>query len=310
MSGRGSGGNAVTMPEGLVALVSNLIDYAGLFPPAGLDMTTTVANYAAYLAGDENWMLERLVLPVARFDEFEAATPRLPRDDDAEPWPITAITVPAADPRLEEDLARIDAFNVTHATGEAGLAVVDAIELRSGASDDIERALDLVPDSIFPFFELPRAADPRGLLAAIVGGEAGAKIRTGGVTADLYPDVDTVARFIACCAAADVAFKATAGLHHPLRHRSETTGAMEFGFLNVFVAAALALNRELDASTMTAVLEASDIDAFTFDDDGLAFEDHRLSVEEIEDARLSFAISFGSCSFDEPRADLRELGLL
>ena len=81
-----------TTSPALTALVSNLIDYAGLFPPASLDMAATVANYAEFVSGDDAWMLERLIVPVARLDEFEAAAAgKLPGDDD-DPWPISALT--------------------------------------------------------------------------------------------------------------------------------------------------------------------------------------------------------------------------
>ena len=33
------------------ALLTESIDYAGLFPPAGLDMASAVENYARYRAG-------------------------------------------------------------------------------------------------------------------------------------------------------------------------------------------------------------------------------------------------------------------
>jgi hypothetical protein len=294
------------------ALLSNIIDYAGLFPPAKLDMQTTVNNYAAYLASDDEWMLERLIVPVDRLDEFErCAVDLLPRGDDDDPWQLSALTVPAGDDRLEEHLERIGAFNAKF-IGDAGgaQALIDVIELKASTTDALESALDLVPEDLYPFFEIPSSTDPRGLIATLVGGDAGAKIRTGGVTADLYPSADAVARFIAACAAADVPFKATAGLHHPLRHFSEPVQTREFGFLNVFVAAALAWYEELDAEHLLPLLNAESLDAFAFDDDGITIGDHRLSNDLIDDARLAFAASFGSCSFDEPRADLRDLGLL
>ena len=60
------------MSEHLRALLHHVVDYAGLFPPAKLDMQPTVDNYAAALAGADQWMLGRLIVPVKRLDEFEA----------------------------------------------------------------------------------------------------------------------------------------------------------------------------------------------------------------------------------------------
>jgi hypothetical protein len=54
--------------ESVTALLANIIDYAGLFPPASLDMATTVANYASHLGSEDAWLLERLIVPAARLD--------------------------------------------------------------------------------------------------------------------------------------------------------------------------------------------------------------------------------------------------
>lgn len=147
------------------------------------------------------------------------------------------------------------------------------------------------------------------LLGAIKTHGQRAKIRTGGITADAFPAVDNVAGFLRACKAAGVAFKATAGLHHPLRcvkpltyEPNAPTGTMH-GFLNVFLAAAMLDHAE-------EILAERDAHAFTFDDDKVTWRGHSVTTEELATMRREFAISFGSCSFEEPIDDLKELGWL
>lgn len=135
-----------------------------------------------------------------------------------------------------------------------------------------------------------------------------AKIRTGGITNDAFPTPETVATFIRACKSAGVAFKATAGLHHPLRcvrpltyEPNAAVGTMH-GFLNVFLAAAMVDDAE-------AILRETDANSFRFEDDGASWRDHRVSIDELRATR-QYATSFGSCSFEEPIEDLRELGWL
>jgi hypothetical protein len=145
------------------------------------------------------------------------------------------------------------------------------------------------------------------LLDAIQRRGLRAKIRTGGITPDAFPGIDNVAEFLRACKAKGVAFKATAGLHHPLRCVKPLTyepnaplGTMH-GFLNVFLAAALLVHAD-------AVLAENDPGAFAFDDDGASWRGHRVSTDELIAMRRDFATSFGSCSFEEPIDDLRALG--
>ena len=147
------------------------------------------------------------------------------------------------------------------------------------------------------------------LLDAIKRHGQRAKIRTGGITPDAFPAIENVAEFLRACKAKGVAFKATAGLHHPMRCVRPLTyepnaplGTMH-GFLNVFLAAAL-----LDHAD--EVLAEEDPHAFSFDDDGASWRGHRVSTEELIAMRRDFATSFGSCSFEEPIGDLKELGWL
>lgn len=135
-----------------------------------------------------------------------------------------------------------------------------------------------------------------------------AKIRTGGITEEAFPTPESVAAFIRACKAEGVAFKATAGLHHPLRcvrpltyEPNAAVGTMH-GFLNVFLAAAMVEDAE-------AILRETDPKAFTFDDDGVTWRERRVTTGELKKMR-EFATSFGSCSFEEPINDLKELGWL
>lgn len=153
---------------------------------------------------------------------------------------------------------------------------------------------------------------PLAQLDAVRDAGCFAKLRTGGVTPGAIPDVGAVAEFVRACADRRLAFKATAGLHHPVRAEQALTyetgapRAVLHGFLNVFVAAALAWHGDRD---LEPVLAETDPAAFRFD--GRArWRDRGLSAEQVRAARAHFVHAFGSCSFEEPVADLRALGLL
>ena len=300
-------------------LLDSVLDYAGLFPPAKLEMQPTVTNFARYRKGADAWMLARLIVPVTRFPEFvEKADALLPKTADVEgdaPWPLSVLVAPASDRQIVADLERIERFNERMEDREFsrahGRAMIDTIETKATTAHEIDRALEYVPDDIFAYFEVPADADPRGLVATMASLDAGAKIRTGGLTPDAHPTPEQVARFLKVCRAAEVPFKATAGLHHPCRHLATDVGCMQFGFLNVFVAGCMLWNDDsMGEKEIEEILVEEHARAFEFGPTGLAWRNRFLRFEEIATARERFAHSFGSCSFDEPLADLRALGLL
>jgi hypothetical protein len=305
-------------PLALRALMSGLVDYAGLFPPAKLAMEAACANYARYSQGARSWMLGRFICPVAKLEEFRKASAAvLPRSAEDAPWRVSALI----DGDLDENLDAIFAFNAEHEEPDRGLAVIDGVEIKVPATDStafIDNALELVPDELFPFFEFPSpaAVDPRGLAAALAGADAGAKIRTGGVTAEAFPPAGAIADFLLACAGADIPFKATAGLHHPVRATYRltyepgcATGTM-YGFLNVFIAAAGAFTGVRDRAKLVRVLEESDPKAFTFTDGAAGWREAAVPLGTLHRARTRFMLSFGSCSFEEPVEDLEKLGLI
>lgn len=299
-------------PPPLRALLSGIVDYAGLFPPSSLTMREAVRNFASYAGSADAWALGRFVVPVARLGELEReAATLVPREAGANPWRLSAL----AGSGLAADVRRVREFNETHeAAPEAGTAVIDAIELKAESAAAIEQALAVVPESIEAFVEIPLSADVDALVAAIGKGGGRAKARTGGTTPDAFPSTPSLARFLAACAREGVPFKATAGLHHPLRAEYRLTyepdapkGTM-YGFLNVFLAAAL-LATGMPASELPALLEERSADALRVDDSGITWRGYCLTTGQAAAARASLALSFGSCSFREPIDDLRGLRL-
>ena len=297
--------------ESLRVLLRGIVDYAGLFPPAGLAMMPAVRNYAEYWGQDEAWMLGRFVVPAARLAEFREAAVDLLPDAGSPPWQLSAL----AGDDLATALESVAAHNASTTLAGAGSPVV-SLELKADSPAQIEAALATLPKDLEVFFELPVEPDPAVLIAALRGSPARAKIRTGGVSGPAFPSSEQTARFILGCAQAGVPFKATAGLHHPLRglyrlsYEADSGQGLMFGYLNVFLAAAYAVVGRLGEHQLLDLLAESDADNFVFDDQGSTWRGVHLSLRELAEARARFAFSFGSCSFVEPVDDLQALGLL
>jgi len=300
-----------SVAESTSALLSNLIDYAGLFPPASLSMASCVANYDAYLRSQWEWILGRLIVPVARLGEFEEALAKLPNDGTRSVvWRLSVL--PGSD--VISDVARIHEFKARRAHRSGRSAAIESIELKVSSIEEIERLSDVIPRELETYFEIP-LPNCREYFTAINKSGCRAKIRTGGETADKFPTPENLIEFIGRCAAADVPFKATAGLHHPLRseHRftyhPESPSGIMHGFINVFLAAAF-LRKGMDPGVAVQILDARLPREFRFDSVEISWRTNRLARAEIAAARQEFAVSFGSCSFMEPIDDLLALHIL
>lgn len=285
-------------------LVHELIDYAGLFPPASLTMSEAVQNYAAYRTSQHAWMLGRFICPAARVHELADAFGAL-RSPPRSAWRISVVA--GAD--LPEALHLVDAFNRT----QAGRLRADTIELRVTTPEEVDSAALLVRERFACFLEFPLHDDPARFAQAVAGARVMAKARTGGVTPEAIPTAEQLARFMEACSAAGTAFKATAGLHHPFRseHRltyeEQSPRATMHGFLNVFVAAAFAC-KGVRGRELEEVLADGDPTALAMNT-SLTWRGRRLNDDDLRIGR-SFARAFGSCSFIEPVDDLLTLKLL
>jgi len=289
------------------ALLAGLIDYAGLFPPAGEDMRRALENYASYALGPDRRALGRFIVPIARLSELEKeGNDLMPRGKRPKPWRLSVL--------VAEDLAgaveEIARFNRDHGSASRkGRAQIDVVELKATTPDEIGRQRADLSGKLTAYVEIPLSGDIPVLIGALAKTSLRAKVRTGGVTDDAFPAAEKITDFIVACAAQRTPFKATAGLHHPvcgeyrLTYEPDAARAHMFGFLNVFVAAALVHAGEGE-DTCLAVLKESAASAFTFSDDAIAWRDKRLTTGQVAAARSEFAIAFGSCSFREPVDEL------
>jgi hypothetical protein len=137
----------------------------------------------------------------------------------------------------------------------------------------------------------------------------GFKLRTGGVTADAFPTSPQIARALVAATRCRVPIKFTAGLHHPVRQHREEVQTKMHGFLNVLGAGVLAAQHRWDEKQTSEMLECEDASLFSFAENTFRWREWEVQTDQIERHRQGIT-SFGSCSFDEPREDLRALGLL
>lgn len=294
------------MLSSVKALLSSVVDYAGLFPPAKLDMGEAITNYARYRMTPHSWMLGHFVLPAFRMNEFENLLATLPlADGKARPWSLSLIL----SKNWESEMERVRSHNNSKLS-------IAALEIPPLPPSEIEKLLPHLPTGVDSFFEIPLTGDLEAHLTLLRGTGASAKIRTGGITAEAFPNSTQISQFVGACAAAKIAFKATAGLHHPLpgnyplTYEPDSHYAPMHGFLNVTLLAVLLSWQKITPEQALDVLQESSIDSFQFKEDGIGWSACDLNLSEIEQVRLRFFRSFGSCSFEEPIDDLKNLNLL
>ncbi|MFP5230203.1 MAG: hypothetical protein ACLGXA_21515, partial [Acidobacteriota bacterium] len=286
------------------ALLGRIIDYAGLFPPAALDMEAAVRNYQTYLAGEHRWMLGNFLVPARRLGEFAKAFESVCCGEQEAPWTLSIV----CGGEVDGDATAVAEF-------QQGAAFIGSLEAKAADARAAEAVLTRLPAARARYVEFPpeKAAE---VLPVLADYGARAKIRMGGTGAEV-PPVEVVARFLLQCAKERVAWKATAGLHAPLRAevREADKTEMHHGFVNLFLAGALAFYGA-DERAVANTLHVRGPKEFRFDDDVVRWEaasasatqEQVLITEQIERVRSEFAISFGSCSFDEPVEGLKFLG--
>lgn len=295
------------LPASARILLSGAIDYAGLFPPAALRMPEAVAEYLGHRAEPDRWALGRFVVPAARIEEFMAAARAAGLLPAPAGDPVTLSVLATGD--LPAGLAAV--ARLQEAASGLGV-VVAAIETRAAQPAEAREAAAMIPRDFEGWVEIPIGAPPGPLIEAVLSGGGRPKIRTGGVEPELFPSAEDVLAFLAEAVRRDTAFKATAGLHHPVRGVYPYTylpGSAEgpmYGYLNLLVATALLMAGQSAEDARAALLDA-DPESFEFADQGLTWRGHRLDQDMLSRLRQSGLRSFGSCSFRDPVRELQPL---
>jgi hypothetical protein len=299
----------------LKILLERSIDYAGMFPPCILDLEPALANQARYVRSDDAWMLSAFVLPVAQFD---AAKQFFSPFDPAHPLRVSALGPKTAN-AVAFGEAVMDTDDAIRSLAKHNVDLVAVSQLEMWLPPDVDlvllREIKSMMGDLPIFWEAPpeRAERTIALLAEHNSNQDaptfGYKLRTGGVTPDAFPTSTEIAKALVTPVTHMVPIKFTAGLHHPIRQFREEVKTKMHGFLNVLGAAVLAAEHRWDVQQTARMLDDEDAASFSFTDDSFAWREWKIDLKRLQDRR-KFVTSFGSCSFDEPREDLRALHLL
>lgn len=295
------------------ALLTGLIDYAGLFPPASLRLDEAVAEFRAARDSEDGWILHRFLCPAGRLTEL-AGLMATSMERGEPPWRIGLIVDGPLGPAISagQDFAAEMSPAATVSAVEARMSAVAPGDPSTAVSRVVDAAATLGDDTQ-TYLEIPLGQDAEPAVAAIAAVRAGdarlyAKIRCGGVVPDAVPSVETLAHVLELLAAHAVPFKATAGLHHPVRTHDADLGVDVHGFVNLAVADDMARSGASQGDIVEALSER-DPSAFRFGAASLTWGDHVLSARSLQVARSEGLHGFGSCSIAEPVADLVAIGV-
>jgi len=311
-----------------VALLGNIVDYAGTFPPAALPLEA--ALHEAATCRDElrhPWLYSKMALPMNLLTTLSA---KLLSDQGSNgtPWLFTALGTPIPENSNRDEFARVVEWDLRElgrfndrgfessgrhwAIAYETKLPVEAVKANTASEilKFLEPALvrfSAVRPSVTAYFEVPLDSPQGDTLVRLVADALcewttdhetlptpGIKIRTGG---KVLPSAESLASAVIACTSRRLRFKATQGLHHAI------SGKSGFGFVNLFSSLALAqaLGEEaFGPSQVEKCLQSTSTLEFQFLPNSFRWNSFEIEVEALEAARRLHGASFGSCSIKEP----------
>lgn len=275
-------------------IARGLVDDAAVFPPGNAAPSDAVGAYVARHGAWHAPLVGGFVFPATRLEELRSAA----ASHDGEPLPLV-LTVPHGAGTVGEAIDR--AKSLAHVELCEVQVPLRGDQLARDARELCARLERARHDGVRVSVEIPLRADWRSALDVLATAGARAKLRTGGLAQDAFPSARALADALVACAARSVRVKCTAGLHRALAHTDFVTGFEYHGFANVLLAVHAAI-RTAEPETVEQVL--ADRSAARV---GRALR--QLSAADVGEIRRTF-LSFGSCSVEEPLADLQALGVV
>jgi len=311
--------------------IYGIIDYAGLFPPAKLNLKDALSNYVTYIKENKYDLLSSFVIPITQLDNVMPTLNNIGKEYKNIAYSFVATRASNTNDfidTLKSDLEQINNFlnsNSNFSAKALELALPADLAFSNNQQikkDIIYQAIELISDyNLPPFFEVPYAPDWELAvenLSSILSQNnneknykfpSSFKIRCGGVKPEMTPPTDYIVSAIHSTAKHKISLKATAGLHHPFNHYNDSLGGIMHGFVNVFTAIILNHKYDINNKKLKTLIDDQNPDNFKWNNQSLSWNEFTVHTTEIENSKKIIS-SYGSCSFDEPLDDLKQLNLI
>lgn len=273
-----------------------LIDDAAIFPPGEASLPDAVEQHRRYQVMETASCVGPFVVGAGSVNQLATLV-------DRQEFPQgLRVSVVAAQQQVTDVLQSVARLPDLVLAGLEVRLPADATAADVSAVADLQRSIG----GTAVFVELARTTDSpsanwQDAVAALGRSGLRLKLRTGGMSADLFPSERELALAISTAVLHGTAFKCTAGLHNAVRHRDPGTGFEHHGFLNVLLATLDALSGADRSRVQARLAERRGAT--------LAADLRAAAPAQLLRARSMF-LSFGSCSVQEPLADLEALGVL
>ena len=333
------------MKESLRTFMNGLIDYAGLFPPADLPLNEAINEYISQIKSDNSQMLSRFIIHTSKLNDLDEFMPLFA---NIGPLRLSVLGGGGNKDdeylnKINQNIANINDYREKH----GNKIKIDVMECKMPSNSPSKSTMEKVTTSLnknglthyHEFAELPpvgmnysteiddsswdKEILPTVELLSNLD-NAGIKLRCGGIVKEAFPSVEQVAAMIQTCVIIGIPMKFTAGLHHPIRHFAEEYDEFMHGFVNTFGAGILATTFPKPTNSqekyrmfilLSHMIDEQNAENFSFTNNSMTWKvgDDRdtqfeIDAEKIENARRNSMISYGSCSFQEPIDDLKQLG--
>jgi hypothetical protein len=275
-----------------------LIDYAGLFPPAKLPLKQAFENYLRYQYETDAWILAKFICPVKMLEGLIIYKKDLQNNFKDISLTVLPSAVEKRGGSLQKFFEEMQEIKLFLQKMEQNIRV-EALEIRIFPAllnidsspplhlflnEIYERLISAGISNVKLFFELNQSKhwvdkvkqfteeialfnqnmnENERSEQKIIGG---LKLRCGGEKPENVPSPEEVAQTIHICAVTGIPFKATAGLHHPVRHYDTALRTKVYGFLNIFGSALLAFHHQLTSSEIQSIILEEDPTQFIFND--------------------------------------------